>query len=71
MARPDVQHYKQGQIEPIDFINSHNLGFNLGNTVKYITRCNYKGTKREDLKKAIDYINFELELLDLKEKIDG
>lgn len=61
MTRPKVNHYLQGSIEPIDFINSHGFNFNLGNAIKYITRCNHKGTKREDLQKAIDYINFELE----------
>lgn len=59
--RPKVEHYTKGGIEPIDFINSNNLNFNLGNAIKYITRCNYKGSKAEDLQKAIDYINFELE----------
>ena len=59
--RPNVHHYLQGGIEPIDFINSHNMNFNLGNAIKYITRCNHKGTKEQDLKKAIDYLNFELE----------
>lgn len=59
--RPDVKHYKTGKIEPIDFINDHELNFNLGNVIKYVVRCNHKGTKREDLQKAIDYINFELE----------
>ena len=61
--RPNVSHYKQGGIEPIDFINSHNLNFNLGNVVKYIVRSPYKGTQLEDLKKARDYINFEIERL--------
>ena len=61
MSRPDVKHYKAGAIEPIDFIASQELNFNLGNVVKYVTRCNHKGTKREDLQKAIDYINFELQ----------
>ena len=70
-SRPKVHHYQQGIIEPIVFINSHELGFNLGNTIKYVTRCNYKGTKKEDLQNAIDYINFELELEALKEKRDG
>ena len=60
-TRPNVKHYLQGQIEPIDFITSHDMNFNLGNAVKYITRCNHKGTKLEDLKKAIDYLNFEIE----------
>ena len=61
--RPKVKHYQQGKIEPIDFINSHDLNFNLGNVIKYTTRCNFKGTKRQDLEKARDYINFELERL--------
>lgn len=67
--RPNVSHYTQGSIEPIDFINSHDLNFNLGNAIKYITRCNYKGSKEEDLKKAIDYINFELGL-QTEEEVD-
>lgn len=53
-------HYKQGKIEVIDTIESYNLNFNLGNAVKYICRCNYKGAKVNDLKKAIWYINREL-----------
>jgi len=60
-TRPITPHYQQGNIEPIDFITSHDMNFNLGNAVKYITRCNHKGTKLEDLKKAIDYLNFEIE----------
>lgn len=62
-GRPNVSHYVQG-IESIDYIQSHNMNFSLGNAIKYVTRCNYKGTKREDLLKAIDYINFELEDMD-------
>ena len=61
LERPYVSHYKQGTIEPIDFINSQALNFNLGNAIKYIVRCNHKGTKHEDLRKAIDYLNFELD----------
>ena len=60
-SRPKVPHYLRGSIQPIDFINSHELNFNLGNVIKYITRCNHKGTKKEDLIKARDYIQFELE----------
>ena len=61
VGRPNVSHYTQGKIEPIDFINSQDLNFNLGCATKYIARCNYKGNKKEDLLKAIDYLNFELE----------
>ena len=59
--RPIVPHYQSGGIEPIDYINSHNFNFNLGCVVKYITRAGKKGDAVTDLKKAIDYLNFEIE----------
>ena len=45
------------------YINNNNLNFNLGNVVKYITRAGKKQGEDpiKDLKKAIDYINFEIE----------
>lgn len=54
------QHYTQGNIQVIDFIQDQKLNFALGNAIKYICRCNYKGTKEIDLKKAIQYLKFEL-----------
>lgn len=54
------KHYTHTKIEPIKVINSINLGFNLGNAYKYLARAGYKGSKDEDIKKAIDYIGFEL-----------
>lgn len=54
-------HYNQGNIQVIDFIQDQKLNFALGNAIKYICRCNYKGTKEIDLKKAIQYLKFELE----------
>ena len=63
VGRPNVSHYTKGTIEPIDFISSQGLNFNLGCAIKYITRCNYKGSKKQDLNKAIDYLSFELERL--------
>lgn len=55
-------HY-QGAIQPIDLINAQDLNFNLGNVVKYVCRAGKKDgeSKEKDLKKALDYINFELE----------
>lgn len=35
-------HYTKEGIEPIDYIESHNFNFNLGNAVKYITRAGEK-----------------------------
>lgn len=52
-------HYQHG-IEPIDFIESHNLNFNLGSAVKYIARAPYKGKELEDLKKAKWFIEREI-----------
>jgi hypothetical protein len=55
-------HYKTGGIETIDFIEAKNLGYNLGNVVKYISRADYKGERLENLKKAQWYMNREVEL---------
>jgi hypothetical protein len=52
-------HYNNG-IEAIEYIESHDFNFNLGNAIKYITRCEYKGNKKEDLKKSIWYLEREL-----------
>lgn len=56
-----TKHYQQGSIECIDYINAHNLDFIEGNVVKYITRYKYKGTSKEDLEKAKDYIEMLIE----------
>lgn len=55
-------YYNAGRIEVIDFIEDQNLNFNLGNAVKYISRAGKKDPKkfREDLEKAIWYLNREL-----------
>ena len=50
-------HYKAGGIETIDFIEAKNLNYNLGNVVKYITRADHKGNRKEDLLKAQWYLN--------------
>jgi len=44
-----------------DFIRENELNFHLGNAIKYICRCEHKGNKREDLTKAIHYLQNELE----------
>lgn len=40
---------------------TEHMGFNLGNAVKYIWRCDLKHDAVEDLKKAAWYINREIE----------
>jgi len=55
------QHYQSNGIEVIDIIDSFNLNFNLGNSIKYILRADKKGNKKQDLQKALWYINHELQ----------
>lgn len=55
------KHYNMGEIEPIDVIEDWRLDYHLGNAVKYIARCEYKENKINDLKKAIWYIEREIE----------
>ena len=52
-------HYADGKIEVIDFIEDKNLGFCLGNAIKYISRAGKKDKSKEaeDIKKAIWYLN--------------
>lgn len=56
------QHYAF-KYEPIDVINDWGLDFNLGNTVKYIARCERKGNKIQDLEKAKFYLEDEIRRL--------
>ena len=49
-------HYKVGGIETIDFIEAKQLGYHLGNAVKYITRADHKGNRKQDLEKAKWYL---------------
>lgn len=55
-------HYKVGGIETIDFIEAKKLNYNLGNVVKYITRADHKGERRENLEKALWYLKRELQI---------
>ena len=56
-------HYTRGSIEVWDFIRDQQLNYHLGNAVKYISRAGHKSTESKvaDLKKAIHYLENELE----------
>lgn len=54
-------HYRGKRFESIDIIEDFDLGFNLGNAIKYILRADRKGNKPQDLAKAIWYLERELE----------
>ena len=62
-------HYNSGRIEVIDFIEDKELGFHLGNAVKYISRAGRKNPDKtvEDLRKAVWYINRQIERLECVE----
>ncbi len=57
-------HYNAGAIEVIDVIEDWDLGFCLGNTVKYIARSPHKGTELQDLKKAAWYLQRQISRLE-------
>ncbi len=60
-------HYNQGKIEVIDAIEDWKLNFTLGSAVKYIARADYKANPIEDLKKAMWYIEREIQTRTNKE----
>lgn len=62
-------HYNKG-IEVIDFIESWDMTFNIGNIVKYVTRAKYKGNMLQDLKKAKFYLDREIERLENHEILE-
>jgi hypothetical protein len=61
-------HYNVGGIEVIDAIEAWGFGegFNRGNAIKYIARAGRKDPLKEveDLKKARQYIDFEIARLE-------
>ena len=72
----NVQHpiYYGGAVDPyeaIKVIEAWNLGFHLGNTVKYISRAGKKdgNSATQDLKKALFYLNREIELLEKQNQV--
>lgn len=72
----NVQHpiYYGGADDPyeaIKVIEAWNLGFHLGNTVKYISRAGKKdgNSATQDLKKALFYLNREIELLEKQDQV--
>lgn len=58
-------HYQGKGMEPIDVIEAFDLGFCLGNTVKYICRAGKKDPAAhiEDLEKARWHLSREIDTL--------
>jgi len=57
VAKP--QHYANSKIEVIDYIEDKELGFCLGNVIKYVSRAGkkYEEKEIEDLEKAAWYLD--------------
>lgn len=53
------KHYQGKSLESIEVIEDFELGFHLGNAIKYILRSGKKRKKIQDLKKAIWYLERE------------
>ena len=54
-------HYKDMVIQPFEFIEKNNLGYGVGNVIKYLCRYKTKGGV-EDLNKARHYIDLLIEV---------
>jgi hypothetical protein len=57
------QHYggKDNPYEAIKVIEAWEVGFNLGNTLKYISRAGKKDNTIQDLEKALFYLGREIQ----------
>jgi len=64
VSHPD--HYNKGEstYEPYKVIAKWNCNFNIGSAIKYLARYKNKWNPIEDLKKAKQYIDFEIEELE-------
>lgn len=57
-------HYCEGRIyEPKDVIRNWGLNFNLGSSLKYIARAGRKDDIVQDLEKAKEYLQFEIDAI--------
>lgn len=57
-------HYDNGKdYDLIDVISDYNLNFNRGNIIKYVARAGKKENELQDLRKALDYLQREIEIL--------
>ena len=62
------KHYCFSKFEPKDVIREWGLNFNLGSAVKYIARAGRKDDIIQDLKKAREFLTFEIEALEAERK---
>ena len=58
------EHYNRLNPQPKDVIRAWGLNFNLGSAVKYISRAGHKDDIEQDLKKAQEFIQFEIDAIE-------
>ena len=68
--RGNSLHYEAtGEYDLIDIISDYKLNFNRGNVLKYIVRAGRKDDELQDLNKALDYIQREIQYVrELRDK---
>lgn len=57
---PDHYGGQDNPYEAIKVIKAHDLNFCLGNVIKYVLRAGKKGDRKEDLMKAMKYLEMEI-----------
>lgn len=60
------ENYDEGGISTRDFIEAKSLRYSLGNVVKYVIR-HKKKNGLEDLKKALNYLEYAIDTYEKKE----
>jgi hypothetical protein len=55
------KHYNRGKYEVIDVIEDWGLDFHCGNAIKYISRHKHKEKPKQDIEKAIWYLQRYME----------
>lgn len=63
-------HYTYSKYQPKDVIRAWGLNFNLGSAVKYVARAGRKDDIIQDLRKAQEFIEFEIQAI-LEERSNG
>jgi hypothetical protein len=67
--RASQLHYENGKgYDVIDICKDYDLNFNRGNIIKYVARAGKKSDELQDLKKALDYLQREIEYLQIKQQ---
>ena len=58
-------HYKAGDFDVIAFCQKHDLNFDVGNVIKYVTRAGKKkdNSELQDLNKAMEYLRRRIEFV--------